>query len=377
MGIREPANAAEAQAIVSENLELDADTFGEAEGDEEFQGPDDVEGEEGDGEEDTNEGDIDGNERAPAVEEPGGAAALDALMLKPERTEEALNKREARFDRKGNIVDTKTGKVIAPAGPAARFYQDAFKARQESVIHRQRADDYAQRLNKAVEIGDEAFRQLDEAKKAGTNATARQLGLTDPETIDAMQLAAEAKRDPVATLQKLLTRAAANGTDLTKLGLTAGGFNPQALMEMVRTEIGKVAQPITDAQKAEQARVQAEGQRTAVLQRTEAAARSYFEGRPDHVRYMPIYLKVLENPQYAGMSLGEIGARIEMNLLRQRYEGRGRTGANGANPQKRSLPNGRAAASGQEAGESDNTLAPVSMSYDAILKPLVAKHYRQ
>jgi hypothetical protein len=152
-----------------------------------------------------------------------------------------------RFDAKGNVLDPKTGKIIAPAGPAARFHQEAYKAKGEAQRANAQFQDAADRLERAIRIGEALNEELIQARQKGDNPVAKQLGLNDQETVDALQLAAEAKREPLKAIQKLLTRAAANGIDISKLGLPGGGaIDIKAITDLVREEIGKATQPINE-----------------------------------------------------------------------------------------------------------------------------------
>lgn len=374
---RDPASFEAASRLIADNLDLDTELGEDNEPDDDVEleadaelGPDD--------------------EEAPVDEQPQEEEEQleDFSIREPEepaplqtRTQQTPKKRTdgTHFDKKGNVVETKTGKVVAPAGPAARFYQDAYKAKQEVVSHKaqitQLQADSRSRVDRAVAIGEQLYTQNEQykAKIAELTSVGNRLGINEAEQLDALQLASEIKRDPKAGLQKLLTRAAANGIDISTLGFNgAAGMAP--LMQAVRDEINKLTTPITDAQKANTERARAQQESDARLQRSEDNVRRYFEERPDHQRFAPIYLQVLQQPQFAKMSLGEIGARIEMHLLQQRYEGNGNRQRQPNPATRRSIPNGRGGP--QPNGQATEEMASPNSSWDDILKPIVAQHYR-
>lgn len=379
MARRDPASYEAASRLIADNLDLDTELGEDNEPNDDVEleadadlGPDDEEAPVDEQLQEEEEQLEDFSIREPEAE----PAPLQT------RQQQTPKKRTdgTHFDKKGNVVETKTGKVVAPAGPAARFYQDAYKAKQEVVSHKaqitQLQADSRSRIDRAVSIGEQLYTQNEQLKSKVTELTSvgTRLGINEAEQLDALQLAAEIKRDPKAGLQKLLTRAAANGIDISTLGFNgAAGMAP--LMQAVRDEIGKLTTPITDAQKANTERARAQQESDARLQRSEDNVRRYFEERPEHQKFAPIYLQILQQPQFAKMSLGEIGARIEMNLLRQRYEGNGGSPQRQTNPAtRRSIPNGRGGP--QPNGQATEEMASPNSSWDDILKPIVAQHYR-
>jgi hypothetical protein len=195
--------------------------------------------------------------------------------------------------------------------------------------------------------------------------------LNDQETVDALQLAAEAKREPLKAIQKLLTRAAANGIDVSKLGLPGGGaIDIKAITDLVREEIGKATKPINEMTERQRQQAESEQQNAERLNRSKEAVNSYFRDNQDMLPHAPIFLEVLRNPRFQNMSLTEIGLRIQ---LAQRNQGNGGRRTNGQNPRRqRSLPGGRG---GFQPNNGGDELAHPSMSYDDILKPLVKQFY--
>jgi hypothetical protein len=267
---------------------------------------------------------------------------------------------EVQADQRGNLVGA-DGKVVAKAGFEARMYQETQRSRRELATEQARSQDLSSRLTRAIELGQQFHQRIEglTAQLNDRNTAAARLGLNDGESIQAMQLAAEAKRDPVATLKKLLTMAAAAGVDVTRIGIAPGGVDSQALMGMVQNEIRGALTPLQQRMQAEQ--YQAAQQETAqrVYQETEREVNGFFIANPAAREYIPIFHAVLSQPQFQHMSMSEVWARIQLNHMRMTGNGNGQV-----RQARRNLPTGR----GQPQFVQANGMAPIGQSYDAILK---------
>jgi len=263
-------------------------------------------------------------------------------------------------DKNGNLVNAQ-GQIVARAGKEARLYTERHNAQAATQRAIGERDEVVQRLNRAVEIGQELHAENE--KLRATHDQVRSLGLEPTELLEAAQLAAEAKRDPLGALKKLLTRAAAAGIDLTQLGMPAGGgIDPKSMMDLIRAELGNQLKPVTDRTAAE-AKATADSAAEAKAQReVEAQVRTFFNANPEARAHMPVFQAVLSNPQFSGMSLGEVWARIQLNAMRS-----GRPLNGNERTRSPSLPNGRGRAPNNGPAE----IASTDQTYDQVIRDVL------
>jgi hypothetical protein len=264
---------------------------------------------------------------------------------------------EVHPDNKGNLVNG-DGIVVARAGKEARMYQDLHKTRgQAQTLHGQLTD-VTGRLKKAVEIGQGLHRDL-QAAQAQVNAV-KQFGLDQGEHLTALRLFKELRDNPQQALKNILTRAATNGINMSELGLTPGGVDPKSLVDMIKQEIGTAVNPLRERTEAERRHAQAQAQDKQRLSEIQTQVDGFFGQNPEAKNYLPVFTQTLQ--QFPGMSLGEVWARIQLHLA-QNPQSRSRP----QNSQPRSLPQGR----GNPTANGSSDLAPVTDSYDAILKDVM------
>jgi hypothetical protein len=296
-----------------------------------------------------------------------------------------------RQDQKGNLIDTRTGELIARAGSEARIYQrvhkqasDYIRAATGNIQNQMQAE--RGKLNRAVEIGLGFEKELSELKSTFKQLNAFELpkeGL-----IEAAQYYKQAQSDPVGVLKNLLTRAALSGIDISQLGMDPKGVDPQTMMEMVRREIQSGIKPVSEYT-AQQQRVQQEKQvESQYLQKAETLVGEFFGRTKEAIPYTHIFHAVLQQPQFQHMSLGEIWDKIQLHLMRNGVDPRqapSRTQRQrlSGNPDgrapSRSLPNGQGMApSGGDMGRGANAgPAHPSMSYDAIIREVLGNTARR
>ena len=267
---------------------------------------------------------------------------------------------EVQADQRGNLIGP-DGKVVAKAGFEARMYQEAQRSRRELTTEQARSQDLSGRLNRAIELGQQFHGRVEQltAQLNDRNTAAARLGLDDSESITAMQIASEAKRDPVSALKRILTMAAAAGVDVTKIGIAPGGVDSQALMGMVQNEIRGALSPLQQRMQAEQQTQQQTEVARRVYQETEREVQGFFIQNPTAREYIPIFHAVLSNPQFQHMSMGEVWARIQLNHMRLTGNGNGQV-----RQARRVMPNGRGSPSFAAQGD----MAPINQSYDSILR---------
>src|SRR5258706_3449611 len=271
---------------------------------------------------------------------------------------------EVRADQRGNLIGP-DGKIVAKAGFEARMYQETVRARQGLQQEQARTRDVTGRLTRAVEIGQQLHNRVEQlqAQLNDRNTAPARLGLNDQETIQGLQLVAEAKRDPVNTLKKILTMAASAGVDLSKIGIAPGGVDSKSLLDMVRNEIAQHMNPLNQRMATERQQHEQIAQAATAYRETEREGSGFFDQNPDAKPFIPVFHAVLSEPQFQHMSLGEVWAKIQLNQMRQSQQnGNGHVRQNPQ--QRRNLPSGR----GQPYNPGTGDMAPVSQSYDSILR---------
>jgi hypothetical protein len=264
-------------------------------------------------------------------------------------------------DARGNLVDG-TGQIVARAGKEARLYQYGINAtrqlQQLQGQHRTVTSDLTNRLNRAVEIGNELNSRI-EASEARNKQITR-LGLSEQDHLQAVQLAARAKTDPIGTLKFLLTQAAANGIDVAQLGMQ-GGADFKTIAEVIRNELQQGMQPLKARTEQEQRQEQERTRETREQQEALGHVKTFFANNPEAQKFVPVFHGVLQN--HPGTSLDAIWARIQLNLERQRMQ----QGDGGRTRQRRGAPNGRGRL---PEGQNNNRgrMAPVSQTYEQVTR---------
>lgn len=366
-----------AQGIVQENFGLTADDLGMNPREDSFlnQNDDlDIENDDIGGTQDLRDGENDDL----TVQNVPQESAEDDLFLKPAQQQQHQqqqpqpkplhHKAEVYVDKKGNLVSKSTGKIVATAGREARLYQDLHKSKQSYVAMQAQYADQESRLNKAISIGQELFDRLKTAQTQQTEYSPEKYGLNGAEAIEALNFAKEAKQNPVETIKKLLTKAAASGIDLTSIGLSGGNFDPKSLMDVVRGEIDKAMNPLRErsARESEQERQTREQN-----ERDEAAKSTltkFLGDNPEAREYLPVFQRIYQQPQFQNMSLGEVWSRLQLNLMRRQQQASNQRPANQRNS-RQLLPNGRRMPPMNVRGREE--LAPVSMDYNDIVREIL------
>lgn len=273
-------------------------------------------------------------------------------------------KAEVKPDAKGNLVNAK-GEIVARAGSEARIYQGRQKAQRDLAAAQAANQDVTTRLSRAIEIGRGLHTELQ-----GIRAQQQQLkefGFTPEDQIGAMQLFSELRKNPGATIQKLLTRAAANGITVGTVGNAPGALDSKGIADAIKEVLGAELKPIREQQQAqqqEQQRIQQEQQQRNEIQEE---VNTFFTRNPDAQEFLPVFKRVMADPKYSGLSLGEIYARIiRANANRPQPKVNGRQQPSSRTPRRGSPPNGQGFAP-----QNGSQMASVDQSYDAILKDVL------
>jgi hypothetical protein len=277
---------------------------------------------------------------------------------------------EVRPDQQGNLV-APDGTIVARAGREARLYQRAANEgterikrafEQEQFKHSKVQREHQELQGKLSEYDSllRTYEERDEAIKG--------LGLNPEHQVEAMRLFKQLTTDYPGTLQRLMTQAASRGVDVA--GLANRGVDPKALTDAITEKFEALLKPMTERTEAEQQReaVEAEAQeQQAVLERE---VQDFFAQNREAVPHAPVFLRVLEQPQYQHMTLGEIWARIQLSMARSGQQGvapNGDRNAGGNQVQRRpAVPNGRGH---PQAGNTE--MAPVNQSYESILRDVI------
>lgn len=264
---------------------------------------------------------------------------------------------EVKADRNGNLVD-KNGKVVARAGAQARFYKNMRKAQGESATYAQQVQDTQGRLQQAVNIGRELHTELTELK--AQQKAVKDFGFSPKDQISAMQLFSDFRQDPEGTIRKILTRMAANGKTVRGMNDT-GGFDTKALMDTIQETVRRETAPIRERAEAERRAYAARQQQEQGLNETRREVSRFFNRNPDAGRYIGTFQRLMKDPRYAEMSLGEIWLHIKEN--RRQPSNRRQT-----LQERRSLPRGRG---NPPSGNRGTPIASLDQTYDSIINGIL------
>jgi hypothetical protein len=372
-----PRDSTLAQETVASNLGLTADDLGvsESDGDALDIGTDDSadgtgsdsgprdEGRYTDrGDPDMGEGDDRPTRRA---RDQFGREPKQRQQQQPQQPQRIPSSAEVRPDAKGNLVDAR-GNVVARAGKEARFYQQAANAHRQLMSVQSQAQaqvtDLTNRLNRAIEIGKEVYGRVETHN--AQNAQMKQMGISPQEQLEAMQLVAMSKTNPVQALRTVLTRAAANGIDLTELGIN-GGSDTKSIVDLLRNEIGQQMQPLRQRTEAEQRHQQQQAEQARQFGDAKVHVAQFFAQNPDARQYLPVMDAVLQ--QHPQMTLNEIWAKLQLFLVQRQQTG----GNNGARtrPTRGAFPNGR----GNLPPRNKSEMANVNQSYEQIARQVMSE----
>lgn len=380
MNTRPNVNQQEAENVVRESLGLSAEDLGMNRPEDSFDTDDDLGGDDdGQGSDGL---DNSGND---SLDTRGSGADNQPRQVRQQQDQDDLTVQqpprqqqqdripaaaEIRTDGKGNLVDKKTGQIVARAGAEARMYQKMHRqSLQLQSVEAQRVD-MENRLKKAIEIGTQLFERNKMLQENQGTFAPQRYGLQDHEAVEALNFAKQAKTDPIGAIKAILTRASSNGIDLSSIGLQGGNFDPASLMNLVRQEIGQAMNPLKERSQRETADQQRQREAQQAADEAKSELNRFIAQNPEVREYLPIFAKVYENPQFQHMSLGEVWSRIQLNLLRQGQQTQGQRPANQQRRRNPGLPRGQNRP--PQNGPQGN-LAPVETSYEDIVRDILGK----
>lgn len=288
-------------------------------------------------------------------------------------------------DAKGNLVDT-NGQIIARAGGEARHYQKFarhFEAPLRAAAQRiaqggQQNQTLQGNLDQAIQIGEQLVNRVRELSANQQNGNMeREFGLTRDELIQAATFARQAKSDPASAIKSVLTLAAARGIDIkTVLGPNAagGGIDTKAILDLIKGEIATAVKPINERTATETQREQQQQQFNQAVTQIQNEARQFFERTPDAVPYLEAFRQIKTDPNLRHLGMDHIWSEIQLRLARggftpQTYMQRTRQ----QNSNGMTMPSGRSRGTytPPDSQQRDNGMAPVSTSYDDIVRDLL------
>jgi hypothetical protein len=269
---------------------------------------------------------------------------------------------KVRPDKNGNLLNEK-GEIVARAGREARYYTAREKAKKDLVSRDNQLRDTAGRLGRVTQIARELKATVD--GYANQFKAIKDMGFTADDQVAAMNLFSQMRKDPKGTLTKLLTRAAANGITIDG---QSGQPQQAQIADVVKGLLDEQLKPFKENLTANQRREQEDQRRRDDAAAVDAEVGQFFGRNPDAVPYAPVFARVLRDPAFSGMSLGEIYARILQNQSRGGNRSRMRDpGRNGRTPSRRgSPPNGRSAPF-----NSGTEIANVNETYDSIINSVL------
>lgn len=262
---------------------------------------------------------------------------------------------------RGDLVDSRSGQVVARAGREARLYQHAVNTTRQLTAAGTQLQalrtDLTSRLTKAVDIGRDLYTRIE--KYQAQEKQIKDLGVSPQEQLEALQIVAMGKTNPIGAIKMLLTRAAAAGIDLTQLGLQGGG-DMASLATMLRQEIKQNMQPLHERTEAEKRQEEQRRQQEQGVTEARTHVNNFFARNPDAKQFLPVIDAVLQ--QHPEHSLDEVWARIQLGVERNaRLRGR-------QNPRQfRGAPSGRP----RMPSAAKSRMAPVNQSYEAIARDVL------
>ena len=266
----------------------------------------------------------------------------------------------------GDVVHAQTGQVLAKAGQERRFYQGMHKAQDQAALTRQENTTLRDKVVRAVNIGRELHQRMKMQREEGSVGT--RLGLSEQETVNALNLAAELKANPQQGLKNLLTQLSINGIDISGLGVdSGGGLDAKALGGMIRTELQAAVKPLHEVTERQRQQEQTQNANNQQYQQIEAATKQFFNSNPAAVPHLETLLRMTNSPSFQNNSLRENWLQLQLHLARNPVAGE-------SFPRdQRSLPSGRPGFAPTTQGQTNtrSSVAPIDQDYKSIVNDIL------
>jgi len=171
------------------------------------------------------------------------------------------------------------------------------------------------------------------------------------------------RTNPAEIAKKLLTRMAAQGITVANMSQGGGAFDVKSVMDIIRGEIKQQMSPLVEQNKTQQQERERIQQQQHELNQVRGEVESFFSRNPEARRFIPTFQRVMRDPRYAGMSLGEVYVQIlKNNRNRPEPSNRKRTPSVGSLPRGRGVPPDQNRQSGKQ-----EPLAPLDASWGDII----------
>lgn len=283
----------------------------------------------------------------------------------PTREDEETNRGQSQkyvtpkvsADKKGNLVDEK-GKIIAPAGPARRFYEDKVKAERglanagQMITHQRTVMAQA---GQAIQYMKDQLTHIQ-----STQDLPKQLGLNNDEYVEFLQLGAKFKTDPVNAVKYLLTRAAQRGIKLDELG-AGGGIDLSVITNDITKQIDQRLAPITNRFK--------EGETVERQQQQERMGLLELQSQGVPEEYLKVVYAMGQQAEFRGANPSERWLRLQNYLLRQRQQS-----PNGKNPNRARLSGQQRPGAERRGNVIDDSPVDADVDFKDIVKAVIADH---
>ena len=278
----------------------------------------------------------------------------------PEESDEEEPEIKVKSDKRGNLIDPKTGKIIAPAGAARRFYEDSVNAKKQLAGLRQQVQQRDNLLHQARDALVSLQGQVDGVNARSDLAT--ELGLNAEEQAEFLHLASQFKDNnkAVDAIRYLLTKAVQRGIDIKSLGAGTAAFDPSVIVNDLSKKVEASLKPIKD--RFAESEKQQEQRKAA-----EKEIQQFVLRNPDAQSQLPVIGEILKNPRFSHLGLDGAWLMLQNYLLRRESNRRQQS----RTPVGR--PAGGRARPGVEpsGGHIDDSPVSVDMEFRDILKGVI------
>ena len=236
-----------------------------------------------------------------------------------------------KSDKRGNLVDPRTGKIAAKAGTERRLFEKArgfeTKLRAAAVRINEQNNLMAQARDTIMAMNS----RIETLEKSQGSATGAELGLSPEEQIEYLQLGSRFKNDATAldAAKYMLTKLAQRGINIQSLGANQGALDVGALTDTITKRIESTLGPIKQRTDQEEARDRLEKEVTNDI-------RNFVSSNPTAKPFLPVLGKILAQPQFKHLGLDGAWQKLQNHLLREHLRKQSRRPA--PRPSGRSRP---------------------------------------
>lgn len=290
-----------------------------------------------------------------------------------QRQEEQPRTRPDRYeqDQRGNVIDPRTGKVLARAGAEARLYMDSRRAKMDAFQATRERDELRGHLQQAIGFVQQFRAQLNGMREA--NSQAERLGVSPSEISQGVEFIARLKKggpEGIQAIKEILTRAAAAGMDVQSLGVGAGGIDVKAIIDQIRQEFAPIKSGFENARLSASQQQEHQARQQDAYNRAAEITYSFFAQNEDALPFAPVIEKALRDPRYSGWTIREVWQQIQLHLAKRAGNG----SANGQGTH-RGLPRGGRQPFGGQIDQ--EPVAHPDQSFDEMVNQILDEHGMQ